>query len=551
MLSPKDPTRESERLLGQFRLKAGILAIVFGCAHVYLLKKLKERQAKYGGLILVVEADTIFAGWVKKKFPQLFNGLPVFTPETDFLIPEFLENIYIENLLGYRFFKNTASIRLDKNYYLDIESSIKKTLSSQFSDLFTRLEFEPTWIINSISQIAWFSRARSIKTLFGQGENQTAILVSTGPSLRQRLDLIKKNQERFFVACVDSAYRVLTHSGITPHLIMTLDSQSFTLRHFLGLPLGKENQFPMLCADLVANPKVIRIWKGPLFFSITAQYSGSNRKTTPGSDFVEQEVCQANNEPGYGLGDIQSGGSVATSLFDLLRQMSFRSIILVGQDLAFSHREIHCTGTHHTDIWASKGIHRLESLENISEKILKRRHTVYEDSIQGKKIKADYVFSLYRNWFEEAIAKMSIKIYNATKEGLKIRSALPYEAGMTFDGLSSPPLFRKLLMADKPFILAKNKCLNILNKFLEENYSPDLREKYRFIERIGRWYEIQKQRNEMTRSSNLIKTMKKSEAQVEIKYDHLRIKKQERFWEKLQRVAARSKRLISDSQKKL
>ena len=542
MLSAKDPERESENLLGKFWLKEGILVIIFGCAHIYLLKKLKEHQAKYGGMILTIDADPIFANWLKKIFVDVFHNVPLFTPENDFLISELLENIYIENLLGYRFFKNPTSIKLNRDYYHQIESSFKKHLSSRFSDLFTRLEFEPRWIINSISQIPYFHRARPIKVLFDRGEKQTAILVSTGPSLRQSLEFIKKNQERFFIACVDSAYRILARNNIIPHLVMTLDSQPFTIRHFLGLPLGDINKFPMLCADLVANPQVIRLWKGPIFYSITAQYAGTARKTTPGSGFVEQKACESNEELSPGLGDIQSGGSVATSLFDLLRQMKFESILLAGQDLAFSYREIHCTGTHHTDIWTSKNIHRLESLENISEKTLRKRHTIYENSIQNKKIKADYVFSLYKNWFVEAISRVSTRVYNVTKEGLKIDSTLPFDLKKISDSSPSSLLFKKLLVTDRSFILDKSKCLDLLNHFLQDEYSPNLREKFSFMNRVGRWHEIQKQRTKIANSQSLDPIESENHVQTNTEHEKLKIRKQEKFWKKLQTIVSRSKR---------
>ena len=254
MFSARNPEKEVDRLLGKFCLKEGMLAIILGCAHIHLLKKLQEQQSKYGGMVLVIEADPIFANSFKGIFPNLFSDVPLFTPENDTLIPEILENIYVENLLGYRFFRNLASIRLDKNYYSKVETNFKKHLSSRFSDLFTRLEFEPRWIINSISQTPYFFRAKPVRVLFNRGQGQTAILVSTGPSLRQSLPFIKKNQKRFFITCVDSAYRILVRSGINPHLIMTLDSQPFTLRHFLGLPLGDQNDFSYAVCRSCSQP---------------------------------------------------------------------------------------------------------------------------------------------------------------------------------------------------------------------------------------------------------------------------------------------------------
>ena len=163
-------------------------------------------------------------------------------------------------------------------------------LSGRFSDFFTRLKFEKIWLKNIFSQTVLFQKFRAVHSLFQKFSHQTVVLVSTGPSLRGSLSILKKIQNQVFIACVDSAYRVLKRSGITPHIIYTLDSQTYTLRHFLGLPLGSKNAFPILIADLVANPQVTTRWKGELFFSNTCKIQNNIRETTPGTEFIEENL---------------------------------------------------------------------------------------------------------------------------------------------------------------------------------------------------------------------------------------------------------------------
>ena len=110
-----------------------------------------------------------------------------------------------------------------------------------------------------------------------------------------------------------------------------------------------------------------------------------------------------------GLGDIQSGGSVATSLYDLLRQMQFDHLYLFGQDLAYSYREIHCPGTHHTFQWLAKNIQKTVTLEQINLAVLKKREVKTELGHGGSLVGADYVLSLYKHWFEQAQERLSCK----------------------------------------------------------------------------------------------------------------------------------------------
>ena len=525
MISRRNPIKEAERLIGNFILKEDFLAIVFGAASIYLIKKLLQQQTEKGGNILLIEVDiTLLEELIRiKLIPS--DKIFIVSLANQHLLVSLIENIKIETLLGYRIFKNTISIQLNQDFYVQIENEIKKQLASRFSDLFTRLEFEPKWIINSLSQVSLFNNSYPVKMLFQKGINMKAILVSSGPSLRHCLPFLKKNAHIFFIACVDSIYRVLHNYGIKPHLIITLDAQAFTVRHFLGLSQGTINDYPILYADLVANPQVTRIWKGHLFFGITAQYMGNMRKVTLGSDYIE-DTMRAKNVNFTGFGDIQSGGSVATSLFDLLRQMNFDEIIFVGQDLAYTNREIHCTGTHHTTDWIANNVQRFDSMENINHKVVKKRSTNYQRSIQGKPIIADYILSLYRQWFEDAgRRKLEVKVFNGTYEGLPIKN-IP---NISLEDIKIPNIHPPKMLfhwfEHKKKIANNSMIKEFRENILNEVFSEQTSQQYPFMKSIGRKNEIQAQRKILNQHAI---NYKSDEA---IKKEKLKYEKT--FWEKL------------------
>lgn len=428
LVSTRDPVREAERHLGAFRLRPGMLAVVAGVSHVPMLELLYEqRQGKEGkgGWILAFEADTELYLALKKARPEIFADIAVIVPENAAVMAELVEKIDVENFTGYRVFENKPAIALDSSFYAQTIGDFKKKLASRFSDLFTRLEFEERWVFNALSKLPLMHRARPVSALFGLGRGAEALIVSTGPSLRDSLADIRANRERYFIACADSAYRVLVRAGITPHLVFSLDSQAHTTKHFGLLPHGTPGEFPILVCDAVSNPVAARDWQGELAISYTAQFPDDWRMVSPGCDFLEDEGF-IDGTVGLMPGDLQSGGSVATSIFDLMRLMEFDKIILVGQDLAYTRREIHTPGTHHTDEWLSKTTNRLQPLENINERVIRRRHTKRETSLTGRPIVTDYILSLYRDWFATAIERLPPKIFNATRDGLQIPGATPY-----------------------------------------------------------------------------------------------------------------------------
>ncbi len=528
MISRRNPVKEAERIMGNFILQQGFLAIVFGAASIYLLKKLLQQQTEKGGDILLIEVDiTLLEELIRAKLipsDQIF----IISFANRHLLVNLIENIKIEELLGYRIFKNAVSIQLDHDFYIQIESEIKKQMASQFSDLFTRLEFEPKWIINSLSQLPLFSSSYPVEMLFQKGTHMKAILVSSGPSLRSCLPFLKKNEHIFFIACVDSIYRVLHDYGIKPHLIITLDAQAYTIRHFLGLSQGKAGNYPILYADLVANPQITRAWKGNLFFGVTAQYAGNVRKVTLGSDYVE-ETIKASNVNFTGFGDIQSGGSVATSLFDLLRQMNFDEIIFVGQDLAYTNREIHCTGTHHTNNWMSKSLQRFESLENINHKVIKKRSTNYQGSIQGKPIIADYILSLYQQWFEDAgRRKLDVKVFNGTREGLAIKNIPNISLEEIEIPKIHPPKMLSYWFEHTKKIANDATIQEFQQNILNEVFSEQTSQRYSFMKSIGRKNEIQVQRKIMNRTD----AIHRSDEEIKKK----KLENEKKIWEKIRRI---------------
>ncbi|HRP68495.1 MAG TPA: DUF115 domain-containing protein [Turneriella sp.] len=454
LVSVRDSVREAERHIGTFRLKPGMLAVVAGVSHLPLLELLYEQMKSpqgQGGWILAFEADTALYMSLKKFRPDLFAEIAVIVPENAGVMAELVEKIDVESFVGYRVFESAAAVGMNPTYYANVITDFKKKLASRFSDLFTRLEFEERWVFNALSKLPQCVHARPVSALFGLGKGKEALLVSTGPSLRHTLPFLQKNPERYFIACADSAYRVLHRVGIVPHLIFSLDSQAHTTKHFTLLPKGLPNAFPLLVCDAVSNPVVARDWQGELAISFTAQYASASplplrgerkvvdefssdtrvselldgRIVSPGCDFIEDEGY-LEGVRGIIPGDLQSGGSVATSIFDLLRLMDFDKIILLGQDLAYTQREIHTPGTHHTDEWLSKTTNRLQSLENINERVLHRRHTKREISITGKPIVTDYILSLYRDWFAHAVEQLPQRVYNATYDGLLLKGAIPY-----------------------------------------------------------------------------------------------------------------------------
>jgi hypothetical protein len=346
----------------------------------------------------------------------------------------YIDSLPSEGLKGIRIIRHAGSISREPEFYRACEERIRSVMKARLSDLLTRFEFENLWIKNILINSRYFPEKMedgtepdqlNVASYAGILNGMPGVLVAAGPSLRRSLDTLRTLRTRAFILSCDTSCKVLLNNGIVPHGVITLDSQKNTLFHFLGADLSDS----ILFADIVANPLVLRCAEPDgIVFSTTAKVVTSHdgkirRETTPGTEYIESFYGQ--------LGSLQSGGSVATSGYDLLRNLGAGSIMLIGQDLAYTGREIHCTGTHHNERWLHQ-VSRSKSLEWINESIIRKRELAHVPAKAGGEVLTDHVLNLYRHWFEEAIRVSGLPTYNLTADGARIDGALTVEDAEAF-----------------------------------------------------------------------------------------------------------------------
>ena len=422
-----DPMKEAERSAGSFIRGRATMIVVSGLALGYHIAALKKRFPDAS--IVAVEHDREVAELARMHAPGNIEDVPVILGRDG--TGAVFEGIDIKKFYGIAHYIHRPSYRLYSGFYDEIIADMKHQISSRISDLLTRIEFETNWVQNIFRNIPALFRSARAGGLFGSFAGYPGIIVSAGPSLKKNVAFIREIQDRALVVCVDTALKVMERHGVRPHVIMTLDSQKHSVRHFLGT----RDHTPLLMADIVSCPAVLRSWQGPRAMSTTSKYyTGSDgrsmRETTPVMDWIEKYI-----EP---MGDIQSGGSVATSAFDLLLNLGCDPIVLVGQDLAYTGREIHSTGTHHNDDWIPQ-ITRFLNLDTINQRIIRKRKVVYPEAYGGSgTVISDFVLDLYRGWFADSAGKVGVRVINATEGGARIANTLEKPLAAVFRNREKP-----------------------------------------------------------------------------------------------------------------
>ncbi len=409
--SAHDPVKEAERSAGSFKKGRGNLIVVCGIGLGYHISALKKEFPEC--LFIAVEKDEEVINIVKKNYPENIAGVRIASSYND--ISSIFEDIDISIIRGVSTFYHRPSYLLGREFYNDILNDIRDYITSKVSDLLTRFEFEQKWFENIFCNIHHVFTEAPVYSLFGKFRDYPGVIVSAGPSLRANVKNLSLLRDRALIVCVDTAFKVLLRHGISPHIVMTLDSQKHSIRHFMGVG----DQSPVLLADVVSYPRILESYGGKKMMSTTAKfYAGADgrtrREATPLWDWLEETAGS--------IGDIQSGGSVATSVFDLLLNLGCSRIILLGQDLAYTGREIHCTGTHHNETWLPAAS-RFSSLETFNQNIIRKRKIKYVEAYGGRgTVISDFVFDLYKSWFADSARRVAIPVINATGGGARIKN---------------------------------------------------------------------------------------------------------------------------------
>lgn len=152
----------------------------------------------------------------------------------------------------------------------------------------------------------------------------TAVLIAAGPSLNKNIQELKAAKNRAFLLSVDTAVKPLLSRGIVPDAFITIDPDK-----------------PLKLIEIQGAENI------PVIAPATAKYTLLDHQKRQKIFYYDSYVLPAHMYwiNGKQLPSVNSGGSVACSGFSLLYKLGFRTIILVGQDLAYTDNKSHADGT--------------------------------------------------------------------------------------------------------------------------------------------------------------------------------------------------------------
>ncbi|EAH5386097.1 DUF115 domain-containing protein [Campylobacter jejuni] len=341
-------------------------------------------------------------------------------------------------------FSRIYFLELMSHYYERFHEDVlelNKKLAENFKNIILRNGNDPLDVLQGIEQFVYnlpqMITHPSYKELLSKrkGISDTAIIVSTGPSLTKQLPLLKKYASKATIFCADSSYPILAKHGIKPDYVLSLERIPLTSEFF-------NNDFGEFDKDILF---VCISWVYPQ----TIKYLQKNNRafilTSRPSSFIENiNLCP------YGY--VGYGPSVAHMAYEFATHLNYKNIIFIGQDLAYAK-----DGFSHTKDYSNLDKH---------EGHFRRDKGKFQCLAYGGngKVESSEIWTMFRFSLQNTISKNIVSTtYNCTEGGARIEGTIEKPFLWACKNLLDKDL-------NKPFEKLEPLSLNKQNEFLLKAY---------------------------------------------------------------------------------
>lgn len=383
MSSSYDPEYEADVWADQYFRKGQYLTLeMYGFGNVYYVRALLKRASK-DDCFFIEEENTEFLSFIMQNFDisdiitdtRLFIHTPL---DKQFTMREAVGMVM--NTIGDPFF-----LCITMPFYKENEEFLEncRHMKSDYQVIngFTYYMGKDA-ALNSLYALSHADQNYCFSELIDKiPREMPVIIVAAGPSLNKNGALLKKFHNKAFIICVDRACETLHKLGVRPDMISSVDPKKP-----LSMLKPENAEGSYLLFDTSANRKIQSHFQGRIFYATENEiFSGVEAYRN------KHFICS-----------IPGGTSVATWSTALMADRGFKTIILVGQDMAACGKKTHADGAE----------------EDISDmKMI--------DGINGDKVPSRDDWIRFRDYYEDWIVNgnQDIRLIDATEGGALIHGS--------------------------------------------------------------------------------------------------------------------------------
>lgn len=452
--SKYDPVREAQAVVEEYKnVKEDTTVIFYGTGlgyHIDLFVK-KYPNVSYYIYEPIPEILYKYLSYrsIKKMTSYKFKLKNIVLGDKESDIRTFLNEIIDKSNKNILHIYLSSHINVFPDEYKKFLELFKEILNYKKSNIITNISFQKRWTINSMKNFGEvLSTPNIVIEKRGKFKNKTAVLVAAGPSLNEEIENIRYIKENglAYIFSVGSAINTLICNNIYPDAICTYDPK-------------------------VGNQTVIRIVKDksikeiPIIFGSSVgyetlfNYPGDKYHMITSQDTVS--IYYLKNEDNKDINMVQDAPSIALVTLQLLYEMQFSKIILVGQNLAYKGQERHSNGVFYS--------------KKVTEEEMKKGILIKD--VNGNNVVTNEEFNSMRQQMEQYIKLFSgIDVINTTKGGAHIEGTRFVELKEIIDKdlkekiVEDNWLGRSKTNYDKDFLIKQfNKMERAYNRVLKIN----------------------------------------------------------------------------------
>ncbi|EGM8809283.1 motility associated factor glycosyltransferase family protein, partial [Campylobacter jejuni] len=291
-------------------------------------------------------------------------------------------------------FSRIYFLELMSHYYERFHEDVlelNKKLVQDFKDSILSHGNDPLDALQGIEQFVYnlpqMITHPSYKELLSKRKNlsDTAIIVSTGPSLTKQLPLLKKYANKATIFCADSSYPILAKHGIKPDYVCMLERDEIVAECFNN-DFGEFDKDIVFIVKSVTHPHTIKyLQKNNRAFILVSTYAS----------FIQYLKLDY-------FGYFNMGFSVAHMNFLLTIHLKYKNIILIGQDLAYAK-----DGQTHSQGFIHANLHNGDYERDLD----KFSTTAYGGN---GKVQSSEIWTLFRHNFEKDIVNIKMNYHITT-----------------------------------------------------------------------------------------------------------------------------------------
>ena len=473
--SQKGAIKEAKDIASKVNEEENSIRVIFGLGLGYVVEEISNKIKKSKIIVYEPALDIIHYVLSIAKIDSLYKNNVFLCNDKETLAEYVLENTDNKSKMKLIYTKSYKEIF--PNEFNEILQTIQTSQGQHSANVNTIIKKAPQALNNTYANLKKVLNLPYIMQYKDIYKGKTALIISAGPSLKDNIETIKNNKDKFVIFCVNVAMEYVINSGIEPDFIIDIEAA------------GADYQYKDI--DISNSYLILEPFSHYLKYDIQAKkvitYISKN-------NFLNGWL-----RSGLEIDDnLETMGTVSYTALDCAYIMGFDKIILIGQDLAYKDGQCYAKGSRYEDLECvfdekqNKYVIQARDFEKYAQKLLgktsdavfkyakkyianlnKNIYTIKSQNNTYLPTQAGY--ALFVEWFEKVAQrykkeKPDIKLINSSTGGAQING---FENICLIDAVKNSEKIEKYELSNCTVKYRKEVILNKIKEHLEGLYAYD------------------------------------------------------------------------------